>query len=92
MRSANRECVFYNVIAPTAPFRTPVIYGQAQADDSTDFVIIMEDLGHMERIDQVAGATLAQSETVLVALAKLHAQYWDHDDLEPPRPGGRRRE
>jgi hypothetical protein len=78
----NRECTYYNVVAPTAPFKTATIFGQAQATDSTDFIIVMEDLGHMERIDQVVGATLPESETVLKALAKLHAVYWGHQDLE----------
>ncbi len=78
----NRECVFYNVVAPTAPFHCPTIYGQAQEEGSTDFVIIMEDLGHMDRIDQVRGASKEESETVLTALAKLHAHYWEHDDLD----------
>ena len=78
----NRECVFYRVVAPGAPFQAPSVYGMAQAEDSTDFVIIMEDLGHMQRIDQVAGASLDASETALVALAQLHAHYWEHDDLD----------
>lgn len=77
----NRECVFYNEVASNAPFRSPIIYGQAQADDSTDFIIIMEDLGHMERIDQVVGATPDEAKTVLVPLAKLHAEYWGHESL-----------
>ena len=78
----NRECVFYNVVAPTAPFHCPTIYGQAQEDGTTDFVIVMEDLGYMDRIDQVVGANREQSEIVLRALAKLHAHYWEHDDLD----------
>jgi len=78
----NRECVFYGQLAESAPFRCPTMYGQAQADDSTDFVLVMEDLGHMSRIDQVVGATRTEAEAAMAGLAKFHAHYWDHHDLD----------
>ena len=78
----NRECTFYSERADTTSFRTAKIYGMVRPTaESTDFVIVMEDLGHLNQVDQVAGATLAETESAIIAIAKQHARYWLHDDL-----------
>lgn len=79
----NRECTFYAEVAESAPYNTALVYGIARATDgSSDFVIVMEDLGHLNQIDQVAGATVEQMDSVVTAIAKQHAQHWESDGLD----------
>ncbi len=79
----NRECTFYAERAADTPYGTAEIFGCAQdPGDSTDFVLVMEDLGNLNQIDQVVGATIEQMDAAVGAIAKQHAQYWQHDDLK----------
>jgi hypothetical protein len=77
-----RECTFYAERASSTPYNTATIYGSAQDTETSDFVLVMEDLGHLDQIDQVAGASVQQMDAAVTAIAKQHAQYWQHDDLE----------
>lgn len=79
----NRECTFYRERAQSTSFRTPEIYGMAPPKgESTDFVLVMEDLGHLRQVDQVTGANIEDVDAAIVAIAKQHARYWEHDDIE----------
>ena len=75
------EIGFYNDLASTAPFRVPGCHLALQAEDSTDFVLVMEDLGHLASVDQVAGAPFDIALDAMDTLAAFHAQWWEHDDL-----------
>ncbi len=77
-----REITFYNEHADGLPFAIPRSYGAIQAGDSTDFVLLMEDVGHLDQIDQVAGASLDQARAAIANVARLHAGWWQHPDLE----------
>ncbi|MFV0526401.1 MAG: phosphotransferase [Acidimicrobiales bacterium] len=78
-----RECYFYTNLASKMPVRSPECYGLAQsAGDNTDFVLIMEDLGGLERIDQVEGASERAVLTAADTAARLHAVYWGSPELE----------
>ncbi len=77
-----RECTFYAERADTAPYNTAAIYGSAIDAETADFVLVMEDIGHLDQIDQVVGASVEQMDSAITAIAKQHAQYWEHDDLE----------
>jgi hypothetical protein len=76
-----REVVFYREIAAHLPVRTPRAYAAVQAADSTDFVLVIEDLTDCEPVDQVAGLTLAQAEAAVDALAGMHAWSWTRPEL-----------
>lgn len=75
------EIGFYNDLASTAPFRIPGCHLAAQAEDSTDFVLVMEDLGHLDPIDQIDGVPFDIALDAMDTLAGFHAQWWEHDDL-----------
>ncbi len=77
-----REITFYNDYAEGLPFAIPRSYGAVQATDSTDFVLIMEDVGHLHQIDQVAGASLDQARAAIATIARFHARWWEHPELE----------
>ncbi len=78
-----REITFYNEHTEGLPFGVPGCYGAVQADDgTTDFVLVMEDVGYLNQIDQVAGATMEQARSAVAKIANFHAQWWEHQDLE----------
>ena len=90
-----REYEFYRHVGPHAPIRSPaLLYGDFDAR-SHRYVLVLEDLGHMEAGDQVAGATAEQAIRAVRSLARLHGHYWNgvdrpplsglHDSLSPKR-------
>lgn len=73
----DREVAFYNDVAPVAPIGAPRAYFAAIEDDSTDFVIVMEDLAGLENADHLEGLSIGRAQAVLDELAKFHAWGWD---------------
>ncbi|OPX12383.1 phosphotransferase [Mycobacterium sp. AT1] len=73
----NREVAFYSDVAPVAPVSAPRAYFAAIEDDSTDFVIVMEDLAGLENADHLVGLSIDRARAVLDELAKFHAWGWD---------------
>lgn len=76
-----RELAFYEQIAPGAAFNTPAIYGAAIADETTDFVLAMEDAGGLRTVDQLIGVSLEDARTALAKMAEFHAEWWQHEDI-----------
>ena len=78
-----REFDFYRELATSVPVRTPaLVYGDF--DSSThEFVLLLEDLGEMASVDQVAGATEDQVFSAIRTAAELHAQFWGRVDRPP---------
>ncbi len=79
-----RELRFYRELAPTAPFRVPQAHAAAMAEDSSDFVLVMDELAGLRGFDQIAGATGADAVVAARSLAAFHARFWGQDlsDLE----------
>ena len=71
-----REVQFYDGIADKVEMRTPHCFYSAFDAASEDFVLLLEDLGHLRIGDQVAGCTLAEARSILSAVAGLHASTW----------------
>ena len=78
-----REYDFYRRIRSRVPLRTPGAYQAQFEPGSHQFVLVLEDLGDMEVIDQVAGATPAQARRAIRALARMHGAFWNRTH-EPP--------
>jgi aminoglycoside/choline kinase family phosphotransferase len=72
---------FYQEVAPRAGLRTPACWYTAGDPGSGRYVLLLEDLGHHERVDQLDGASPRHAEAVIDALADLHATWWDGDEL-----------
>lgn len=77
-----REIRFYREVAPHSPVRTPVVHAAMMAEDSTDFVVVMEDLSDHTTPDQRVGATWEQALCSIDAMAALHAKWHEHPELE----------
>jgi hypothetical protein len=76
-----REVGFYRDIAPYVSIRNPECFHSEIEPVSADFVLLLEDLGHMRIGDQVAGCSLDEARAVLRAIAGLHASSWRGKNL-----------
>lgn len=72
-----RELAFYQQVAGRAPLDTPRVYAARMATDSTDFVLVLEDLGDWDNADHLAGLSLERVRLGIAQLAGLHA--WSVD-------------
>lgn len=68
-----RELAFYQKVAGRAPMATPHVYTARMAQDSVDFVLVMEDLRGWENADHLAGLSMEQVRICIEQLAGLHA-------------------
>ena len=75
------EVRFYQELAATVAVRTPACHLAEIAEDSGDFVIVLEDLAPREQGDQIAGCTGDQARDAVVNLAGLHGPRWSDPTL-----------
>ncbi|KAA0109156.1 phosphotransferase [Mycolicibacterium sp. P1-5] len=68
-----RELAFYRDIAGRAPMGTPQVYTARIADDSADFVLLLEDLSDWDNADHLAGLSIERARLCIEQLAGLHA-------------------
>ncbi|MDT5013654.1 MAG: hypothetical protein QOH57_5271 [Mycobacterium sp.] len=84
-----REVAFYRTVAGHAPMRTPHVYAAHIADNSAEFVLMLEDLQDWENADHLAGLSMERAQLCIAQLAGLHA--WSLDPanyaLVQPFPG-----
>jgi Ecdysteroid kinase-like family len=76
-----REVRFYEEIGLANPLRPARPYFAAFDEATHDFVLVLEDLGRLRVADQIAGCSAADAETVIDAIARHHAHWWDNDRL-----------
>ncbi|MFK7916201.1 MAG: phosphotransferase, partial [Pseudomonadales bacterium] len=74
-----REIDFYRDIAGNIALQTPQCYHASFEHETQQFVLLMEDIGHLRIGDQVAGCNLTEVKAVLDALAQMHASGWGAD-------------
>jgi hypothetical protein len=93
-----REVRFYQEIGLANPLRPARPYFTAFDEATHDFVLVLEDLGRLRRADQIVGCSAEDAATVIDAIARHHAHWWENDRLAslhwlkayniPPFPGG----
>lgn len=76
LRMYIREVAFFTELAGQSPVRVPRSYYAAVNEETSQFVAVMEDMGALRIVDQVAGMTLADAERAVDAMAAWHAQWW----------------
>jgi hypothetical protein len=72
-----REARFYQEIGLANPLPPARPYFAAFDETTHDFVLVLEDLGRLRVADQIAGCTAADAETVIDAIARHHADWWE---------------
>ncbi|WNG89355.1 phosphotransferase [Mycobacterium sp. ITM-2016-00317] len=74
-----RELRFYRDVAGRAPMDTPRVYAARIAEDSVDFVLLLEDLRDWDNADHLAGLSMDRARLAIANLAALHA--WSTDPV-----------
>jgi aminoglycoside/choline kinase family phosphotransferase len=67
---------FYDEMAGSCALRTPQCWYSAADAATGRYALLIEDLGSMQRIDQLDGADPDTAAAVVDALAGVHAQWW----------------
>jgi hypothetical protein len=76
-RFYEKEVAFYRELAAETPLRTPAVYFADHDLDTDDFVLVMQDVGHLRAADQIAGCARDDALAAVAALARHHAAFWN---------------
>lgn len=76
LRMYQREVGFYQRLAMQVPIRVPAPRFAAVDDEAHRFLILMEDLGQLRAVDQVAGMSIDDAKRAVDALSCWHAKWW----------------
>lgn len=76
-----REYLFYTQIAPTLSVRSPECYFAAYNEETHAFCLLLEDLKGYRVGDQLSGCSVEEGESIVRALAALHAATWMTEDF-----------
>ncbi len=80
LRMYIREVRFFNELASQSPVRVPASLHGAVDEETSRFVLVMEDVGHMRIVDQVVGMAATDAERAVDELAAWHATWWRQAD------------
>jgi len=70
------EIRFMKEVDAATAVRTPKVFFCDIVTGTAEFVVVMEDLGHLTMGDQVAGVTVEQARDAVVTMADMHAGWW----------------
>ena len=76
LRMYLREAAFFDELAEKAPVRVPACHHATIDQDTSQFVLVMEDLGGLRVVDQVKGMDVTDAERAVDGLAAWHATWW----------------
>jgi thiamine kinase-like enzyme len=62
------------------PVEVPVAYLAKVDEETSRFIVVMEDLGGLRVVDQNIGISIEDARAVIDAAATLHAKWWDRGD------------
>lgn len=79
LRMYNREVRFYQELAPACPIRVPTAYYADLNDETSQFVLVLEDMGSLRMVDQIAGMSTDDARRAVDELAGWHAHWWNAD-------------
>lgn len=71
---------YYRELAAHSAMRGPRCYYAAGDPQRLQFMLLLEDLGHLRLGDQVAGMTLDEARIAMREFARFHARFWDTPD------------
>jgi hypothetical protein len=77
-----REIGWYQRLRAESGVRSPAGYLAEIDPESGDFVLLMEDIGHLRSPDQIGGISADEADAALTQLANLHARWWEHPELD----------
>jgi len=80
-RVFEREARFYIDVAPNLDV-VPRAHAVIADFEKDDYVLVLQDLGHLRVGDQAAGVSVDDAHSVMTAAARLHAGYWKSAKLD----------
>lgn len=78
-----RECDYYRLLSHRAPIRSPILYYGDYERRSNRLALVLEDLGGMDRVDEIDGASAEQAGRAVRAIARMHAYSWNKTHTAP---------
>jgi hypothetical protein len=76
LRMYTREAGFFGELAHRAPLRIPACHHTSVDHETSEFVLVMEDIGELRAVDQIVGMSVADAERAVDGLAEWHATWW----------------
>jgi Ecdysteroid kinase-like family len=76
-----REVNFYKDVATRLNVRVPHPYYAEAGPDGLPFIILIEEITEAHCPDQITGLTLNEAERILETVARLHAAFWETQEL-----------
>ena len=80
LRMYIREAKFFTSLIHEMPINVPVGYFSAIDEETSKFVVVMEDLGSLRVIDQNVGMGIDDARSSVEAIARMHARWWGDGD------------
>jgi hypothetical protein len=81
LRFYEREVRFYEKVAAEVELRTPTRHYSRFDPETSDFVLLLEDMAPARCGDQVDGCPAQEAATLIPEIARFHATWWDHPRL-----------
>lgn len=78
LRMYIREVAFFDQLAAQVPVRVPALHHGEVDEETSKFVVVMEDMSALRMVDQLEGMAIADAERAVDALAAWHAAWWRH--------------
>ena len=80
LRMYIREVRFFKTLAKDVPFRvSKSFYGEVN-EETSQFAMVVEDLGNLRAVDQVKGMNIDDARRAVDGLAAMHAKWWGKAD------------
>ena len=80
LRMYIREVKFFKTLAKDVPFRVSTSYYGDVNEETSQFAMVVEDLGKLRAIDQVKGMSIVDARVAIDGLAAMHAKWWGKGD------------
>ncbi len=81
LRLYEREARFFSDVAPQTALPLPRCFSNESDVGDGRFVLLLEDLGHLEPGDQLAGLGEKRAAAILETMAAFHAHWWESPQL-----------
>ncbi len=82
LRLYERESRFFSAVAPHVSMPIPRCFANEIDETNGRFVLLLEDLGHLEAGDQLAGLGYNRAAAILEVMAAFHARWWQSPELD----------
>lgn len=77
-----REVEVYRQLGGEVGFRPPGVHRAEHEPSDDSFVLVMDDLGALRTVDQLAGCAIDDAVDVVDELARHHARWWESPRLD----------